>query len=327
MTKAPWIRFFPSDWLSGTRGMSAAETGVYITLVMTMYEAGAPLRDDEERLARLCGLRPGEFRRVRAMLVEGGKIVVVDGGLWNERVAIELKYREEKSTAARGSAKRRWTKNDEETTEGGCDGTAESMRNGCYPEARVQIGSTPSQQQHYGESERRARTGADPDRSTRPMSRRRATTGSDPARSTTTDHVTTGADPAGERRADPATTGADPAGDQGAGKGERGAIEARLRQAAGLAGGAKRIKGVEAIEALLAEGFDLDRDVLPVVCAHPPSDERPIRSWAFYATICREERRAGAEGRAGWASEARLEDDLERARAAVRRAKEDGDDR
>lgn len=130
--------------------------------------------------------------------------------------------------------------------------------------------------------------------------------------------------PGGE--SEPATTGADPAGVEGSAKGGREAIEARLREAAGLAGrGGARIRGIEKIEALLAEGFDLERDVLPVIRAHPPTSERPIRSWAFYATICREERAATAAGRAGQGGEARLEDDLERARAAVRRVK-GGDD-
>ena len=39
----PWFKFYPSDWLGGTRGLTAEETGVYITMIAMMYEAGGGL--------------------------------------------------------------------------------------------------------------------------------------------------------------------------------------------------------------------------------------------------------------------------------------------
>ncbi len=34
----PWIRFHLYDWISGTNGMTSEQRGVYITLLVCMYE-------------------------------------------------------------------------------------------------------------------------------------------------------------------------------------------------------------------------------------------------------------------------------------------------
>lgn len=110
MTKMPWIRFFPSDWLAGTRGMSAVETGVYITLIATMYERGEPIPEDHARLSRLCGASNSSFAKAIETLVDEGKIVRVDGGLWNDRVEKEQVYLSEKSEVGSRAARVRWSK-------------------------------------------------------------------------------------------------------------------------------------------------------------------------------------------------------------------------
>jgi len=110
MSDMPWIRFFASDWLAGTRGMSAAETGIYITLVASMYERGEPVPEDYARLARLCGASNATFRAALESLVCEGKIRRVAGGLWNDRVQKESLYRQEKSQAGKQAAAVRWTK-------------------------------------------------------------------------------------------------------------------------------------------------------------------------------------------------------------------------
>lgn len=81
MSGLPWVRFFPSDWLAGTRGMSAAETGIYITLVATMYERREPVPEHHERLARLCGTTVAAFARALDSLVAEGKVIRSEEGL------------------------------------------------------------------------------------------------------------------------------------------------------------------------------------------------------------------------------------------------------
>lgn len=113
MSTGPWIRFFPSDWLAGTRGMTAAETGIYITLVAMMYERCEPIQNDHARLARLCGTTPAAMKNTISILLDERKLTIVDGGLWNNRVGVETEIRSQKTTQAVKSAKTRWQKSEQ----------------------------------------------------------------------------------------------------------------------------------------------------------------------------------------------------------------------
>lgn len=140
MAEMPWFRFFPSDWLGGTRAMSAAETGIYITLIATMYERGEPIPEDHARLARLCGASNSVFKNCIQSLIEEDKIVRVEGGLWNDRVQKEVLYRAEKSEVGSRAAKAKWEQKRNENN-GKNDATAmpeQSDRN-AIPELRSQI--------------------------------------------------------------------------------------------------------------------------------------------------------------------------------------------
>lgn len=110
MSEDPWFRFFPSDWLGGTRGMTAAEVGIYITLVAMMYDRGEPVPEDHKRLARVCGCTVGAFKKTLDILIDEDKIRRVSDGLWNKRAATEIEIRDEKSNLARQNANARWGK-------------------------------------------------------------------------------------------------------------------------------------------------------------------------------------------------------------------------
>lgn len=131
MTKMPWVRFFASDWLAGTRGMSAAETGVYITLIATMYERQEPIPEDHSRLARLCGASNSVFKNALELLIDDEKIIRVDGGLWNNRVEKERVYLSEKSEVGTKAAIARWgkkhNKNNGNQMRTQCEGNAKAM--------------------------------------------------------------------------------------------------------------------------------------------------------------------------------------------------------
>lgn len=103
-----WFKFYPSDWLAGTRGLTAAETGVYITLVAMMYETGGPLNIPEARLARLCNCPAGAFRRILESLQTAGKLVQREGGWSNERFECEAYKRVLSSQNASDSSRSRW---------------------------------------------------------------------------------------------------------------------------------------------------------------------------------------------------------------------------
>lgn len=105
------IAFYPSDWLAGTRGLSDAETGVYITLISKMYEMAGVIERDDERLYRLCGSKTkASFRKSLEYLISEGKILNENGTIFNERVQKEIKIVTEKSNKARIAADSRWNR-------------------------------------------------------------------------------------------------------------------------------------------------------------------------------------------------------------------------
>jgi len=117
MSGGPFIAFYPSDWLGGTRMLSALETGVYITLVAMMYEAEGPIQMPHDRLARSCGTTLPTFRKALETLIENHKIIMLEAGLWNDRVERELKKREQKRESAKVSANHRWQKTEQKQSE------------------------------------------------------------------------------------------------------------------------------------------------------------------------------------------------------------------
>jgi len=155
MSEFPWVRFYPSDWLAGTRGMKASESGVYITLIMMMYERQEPLKLDVGRLARVCGASNAAFKRSLDALVEDGKIERLDDLLWNSRVDREVKNRSEKSEIARQSANQRWTGSGEKTQQKQRPKNANAEEAQCEPnanqksEVRDQITTTTTARPDY----------------------------------------------------------------------------------------------------------------------------------------------------------------------------------
>lgn len=129
MSAITHVRFYPSDWLAGTRGLTAAETGIYITLIAMMYERGGPLQEEMGRLARLCGASNSTFAKTLDTLVSEGKVTRSEHGLFNSRVRKELSYVMEKSEVARGKAKTRWGNNVDKSTSDAYTGNAVPMLN------------------------------------------------------------------------------------------------------------------------------------------------------------------------------------------------------
>lgn len=72
--EAPWVKWFSSDFLGGTSGLSPSDRGNYVTLLCLMYEAEGPIKADLVKLARRCGLPKAAFVRSLETLIEEGKI-------------------------------------------------------------------------------------------------------------------------------------------------------------------------------------------------------------------------------------------------------------
>lgn len=135
------IAFYPSDWLAGTRGLSDAETGIYITLIARMYEMAGPIERDDARLARLCGCKSrATFVKALDYLIFEGKITEVDGGLFNERVEKEIENTTQRSSKAKAAAQSRWARKSNKNNEGSDAGASvEHMPQPCQSESEPDI--------------------------------------------------------------------------------------------------------------------------------------------------------------------------------------------
>ncbi|WP_208431332.1 YdaU family protein [Bartonella doshiae] len=112
----PYVCWYQNDFLGGVRGMRAHEVGIYTILLNEMYARGRPLELSVQRLARLCGCDKRTFLNVLKMLIEEGKILNLENGLWNKRCEKTFSERskllEQKSFAGRSSAQKRKKIND-----------------------------------------------------------------------------------------------------------------------------------------------------------------------------------------------------------------------
>lgn len=156
------IAFYPSDWLAGTRGMSAEETGVYITLVSRIYEMAGPIERDDDRLSRLCGCKTkSRFVKALEYLISEGKIIETTDGLTNDRAEKEIKNATEKSDKAKAAAQSRWDrKANKNKGSANADASSKHMPQRCQPEPEPDISksanallpvSQPSEAQHANE--------------------------------------------------------------------------------------------------------------------------------------------------------------------------------
>ena len=133
------IAFYPSDWLAGTRGMMAEEMGVYITLIARMYEMAGSIERNDERLYRICGCKSKRsFVKIVSFLISEGKIIETKDGLFNERVAKEIKKVIEKSSKAKGAAQSRWSKKpNKNNPDTNANAMQTDMLNTCQPEPEL----------------------------------------------------------------------------------------------------------------------------------------------------------------------------------------------
>lgn len=108
--------------------MTAAQMGVYITLIALMYERAGPIQcDDTARLARLCGTSASAFALLLDSLISDGKITREGNTISNHRAMLEIENVMAKSKVARDKAEARWTKKQTKSIDASCCGNAVAM--------------------------------------------------------------------------------------------------------------------------------------------------------------------------------------------------------
>lgn len=118
MSKKRWFRLFGMDFLGSRRviAMNTPERGAYLQLLILAWDdEHCSLPKDEKELRELVGWSDqwGSFKKVRACFTAHPDH---PGRLYNERLWEEYLYCQNKSDAAKESAKSRWHKPDQSRT-------------------------------------------------------------------------------------------------------------------------------------------------------------------------------------------------------------------
>ena len=110
----PYFNFYPSDFMGGTRGLSAQQVGVYMMLLCKIYEDNGPVKFDSYKLSTYCGMRENTFIKIFDQLVRLDKLQHENGAIFNDRAQTEISSRantlKNNSKAGKVSAQKRQQK-------------------------------------------------------------------------------------------------------------------------------------------------------------------------------------------------------------------------
>lgn len=103
MSERPFMQLYVSDFVGDTLHLSSEQVGVYLLLLMAMWNADGSLPDDDAKLARVARLSVKRWRAMRPELVEF--FTVSDGVIRHGRLSRELQKseRQSQSRAAAGA--------------------------------------------------------------------------------------------------------------------------------------------------------------------------------------------------------------------------------
>lgn len=98
-----------TEWLAATRGLTAAERGIFDTLINMMMEKEAPLEASLPRLRRLCAAATtAALEKALEALENDDLITRRDGEIWSPWAQREMEYRQAVTTKKKDAANARW---------------------------------------------------------------------------------------------------------------------------------------------------------------------------------------------------------------------------
>jgi len=139
VSKDPWIKWFPGDFLHGVSELEANEGWVYTIVLNLIYDAGGPWPLSVDRLSRRCRLRPSTVQKALDALYDLGKLTLVDGRLTNGKAEKSIKSRQKVSENSAEAANARWDKERAKSNENNGTGYAAAMPGVCEPDANQKL--------------------------------------------------------------------------------------------------------------------------------------------------------------------------------------------
>ena len=110
MAALPYMPLFVADYLADTAHLTTAQHGAYLLLIMNYWQRGAPLPNDDARLAKIARMSRRDWDRNRNTICEF--FTVEENMLCHPRIASELSRVASKSLkskeAAQASVQRRF---------------------------------------------------------------------------------------------------------------------------------------------------------------------------------------------------------------------------
>ena len=134
-----WMPLYIGDYLSDTQHLTRDEHGGYLLLLMAYWRNGAPLQDDDKRLAAICRASRDEWAELRPVLAE---FFSIEDGLWkHKRVDQEIdaaaSKAERNSARGKAGAASRWQKDASEMLEQ-CLSNAKALPEQCESDGKSQ---------------------------------------------------------------------------------------------------------------------------------------------------------------------------------------------
>jgi uncharacterized protein YdaU (DUF1376 family) len=105
MGQITWYKRDPQDAINGMMGLSLEERGAYNTVLDLFYLRDGKLPDDERFIAGFLGVDVRVWKRIRARLIELGKIFIDAGHIHNRRADEEVRTALAKVVSARNAGK------------------------------------------------------------------------------------------------------------------------------------------------------------------------------------------------------------------------------
>jgi uncharacterized protein YdaU (DUF1376 family) len=88
MAAIPFMPLYVADYMSDAAHLSTLEHGAYLLLIMTYWQRGEPLPNDDKKLARICRLTPLQWKRIKPQILEFFDVAVLQ--LSHSRIEREL---------------------------------------------------------------------------------------------------------------------------------------------------------------------------------------------------------------------------------------------